>query len=85
MAQNLTTWFPETMKPVRVGVYEVTDYNEKHRAFAYWNGKRFGYRCWAYEGEIDEQEAINDALGFRRAETCLSPRCSWRGLAKEPK
>jgi hypothetical protein len=82
MSEKLTPWFPADVKPVRNGVYEVE--SRVHRAFAYWNGERFGWRCWELPG-LGAEEAAIDAFHMRRAETCLEPRVSWRGLAKEPK
>ena len=35
---KLTPWFPGTVKPVRVGVYE-REYRCSRRIYNYWNGK----------------------------------------------
>lgn len=82
MDKQLSSMFPPKIPPTRKGVYAVTSdgYNE---AFAYWDGKRFGYRCWvALYG--NEQEAINYAFILRAEYTCLAKRASWRGLAYDP-
>lgn len=77
---NTTAWFPETITPIRRGVYEVRDgdkccYGYWGGWFSYWDGKKFGWRdsagpAYAYQN--------------RDATTCLPPRCQWRGLAKQP-
>jgi hypothetical protein len=37
---NLTDWFPETVKPVHVGVYETKHQNGTGATFwRYWNGR----------------------------------------------
>jgi hypothetical protein len=36
---KLTEWFPEHIKPVRVGVYEVLTVKFTAPNFRYWNGK----------------------------------------------
>lgn len=82
--QELTPWFPANVKPARKGVYEVRDnVFTRYRAFAYWNGERFGWRCWD-GAPHDAQGAVNDAFVCSNYETCLAPRVAWRGLAKDP-
>ena len=73
---KLTPWYPPEVKPVRKGVYEVREeVFGKWTVFAYWNGKRFGYR---------ETESIR-AYDKRDHPTGLSATAPWRGLAEEPK
>jgi hypothetical protein len=39
MSKKMTTWFPSTIKPVHVGVYE-TSLNG-YEGYSFWNGKRW--------------------------------------------
>jgi hypothetical protein len=81
MSKKLTPWFPDTVKPAREGVYEVEPMSANNRAFAYWNGLRFGYRCWDYP---DLPNPVQDAYDMRTADTVLPPFSQWRGLAEKP-
>ena len=73
---KLTPWFPETVKPMRVGVYQVKlDWFNPRDWYAYWNGKRFCYRS---------STGPDDALRARYCETALPRIAIWRGLAEKP-
>lgn len=75
MSGRLTEWFPPHVKPVRVGVYEVVDSDGELGWYAFWNGKKFGYRCWK-----SPQSAF-----YRRHESTWQPNfAKWRGLADNP-
>jgi hypothetical protein len=80
--QKLTPWFPANVNPAREGVYEVEPLSMQLRAFAYWNGERFGYRCWNYP---DMPNPVADAYEMRECSTCLPAMTKWRGLAEQPK
>lgn len=82
MNKQLSPMFPPETPPVRKGVYAVTS-DGLEEAFAYWNGKEFGYRCWAHLYG-NEQEAINYAFVLRKNYTCLAKFASWCGLAYDP-
>lgn len=43
---KLTPWFPNSIKPVRVGVYEirgVAGVSKTERVYRCWNGRMWGY------------------------------------------
>ena len=46
---KLTPWFPNSIKPVRVGVYEIRNpwpvKNPGKTTFRYWNGQAWGLAC----------------------------------------
>lgn len=70
---KLTPWFPETVDPARVGIYEVEDERWEAPNYRYWSGR--GWSCtysqpsWRAAAEGDVYRA-----GYSR----------WRGLAKNP-
>lgn len=72
---KLTTWFPATVMPARVGVYEVEPPSGYGRWYAYWDGERFGYRVTSGPDEAED---------CRSWPTRLPTLASWRGLAKNP-
>ena len=76
MKPKLTPWFPAHVKPARVGVYEVDDQDGMIGPwYAYWNGRRFGWRSW--KGPQEAYESRFDSIG-------LDERAIWRGLAEDP-
>jgi hypothetical protein len=76
MKPKLTPWFPAHVVPVRIGVYEVDDEDGIDGPwYAYWDGRKFGFRCWK-----GPQEAFN----YRYDKTYLSEFSKWRGLAEDP-
>jgi hypothetical protein len=77
-----TDWFPSSIRPVRVGWYEVghdkpMHWNSRHkltgRPFRYWNGKQWHIASPA--------EAWARGLGPSIFGSC--PSHQWRGLTKE--
>lgn len=46
---KLTPWFPKSIKPVRVGVYQIRDpwtqQSIGKTTFRHWNGRRWGLAC----------------------------------------
>lgn len=75
---KLTEWFPVSIKPVRVGVYDV-DVPMKINKFSYWDGERWGL-CGA-----DEAEALSGKAGAYKWHIHSSmtvPSAKWRGIAK---
>lgn len=82
--ESLTPWFPEDITPIREGVYEVDEIGGSAPAYAYWDGERFGYRCWSYPQAGDSYCPIDSAFRCRNLPTSLAPRISWRGLASKP-
>jgi hypothetical protein len=70
----LTPWFPIRIKPVRVGVYNVSckDSGQSGKWYAKWDGKGFGWYALSLTS-ID-------------GDHCGLPDCtlSWRGLASDP-
>lgn len=70
---KLSRWFPERVRPVRVGAYRV-DSPKGTLRYSFWNGRQWGYR------EMDPSYAYQ-----YRHEMTLGPIRRWRGLAQEPK
>jgi len=78
--QTLTDWFPASVKPVRVGVYEVKGNvcDEDHPAYAHWDGEHWG----DFIGIMH----LADGQGFKyEAGSDACQNKIWRGLSKEPK
>lgn len=73
--QKLTPWFQPRTPPARVGVYEVESPFVFMGCYAYWDGRRFGYRT---------SLGPHMAYECRACETCLPPVARWRGLAEDP-
>lgn len=72
---NLSPWFEQGFRPVRVGVYEVKDINGYWvgtTRYAYWNGRRFGWRS----------QEIKQAFENKGESTILPAFVTWRGVVK---
>lgn len=76
-AKKLTPWYPARIKPVRVGVYNVSCRASEQTGqwFAYWNGERFMYY------HTDPRKAYRSRATFG----CGADTKSWRGLNKRPR
>lgn len=74
MKENLTPWFPAKVKPIHIGVYEVDMFSGKS-IYAYWDGKKFGYRTFGSQQRAFEQ---------RNMATSCPALTTWRGLAEKP-
>ena len=73
---KLTPWFPASVVPVRVGVYEVRDQHiDTSHCFAYWDGDRFGFRVWN-----SPKNAAHPIV--RKLSTSLPMRTEWRGVRR---
>ncbi len=72
--QKLTPWFPASVKPVHVGVYEITE-RLLGTGYCYWNGYE-----WANMGS-----SINKAYENRDWLEGAYQSKNWRGLAEQPK
>lgn len=72
---KLTPWFPASVKPVHVGVYEVEDGIEDNEVwYSHWDGKKFNYWCCG---------GPEMAYEFSDMRISLKPD-KWRGLAEKP-
>ena len=82
---KLTEWFPAEIKPVRVGVYEVSNiFREKIGTYAYWDGKWWhGYND-TIDGAMENIE-IRMNLAANNLRLLASQNKQWRGLAEQPK
>ena len=67
---KLTPWFPGTVKPVRVGVYE-RKYRNGWRAYCSWTGK-----AWSSPSSAPKEAAM---IKFSRS---ANQNVSWRGVLK---
>lgn len=73
--QKLTEWFPDSVEPVRDGVYEVQFPTSKQRLFSRWH-KGF----WHRNSEIKSEAAkAKEQSYFAKA---LRGQMEWRGIAK---
>jgi hypothetical protein len=69
MKEQLTPWFPSSIKPVHIGVYETDiDRVSWSKGFSFWNGK-----CWGNTEDLPEW-ALDD----------IGVQCKkWRGLQEK--
>ncbi len=65
-----TKWFPHTVKPVRVGMYQTLCNRTGLVLWRYWNGKQWG---WGYENKRWAYSWRNKEGGTQKDQ--------WRGLA----
>jgi hypothetical protein len=72
---KLTPWFPASVKPARVGVYNV-DTLELGDIYRYWDG-----RHWSFFGLSPDGAMTQHAHGNIFTNGRLFP---WRGLAEKP-
>lgn len=70
--QKTTPWFPGTVKPVHVGVYETDAYLPGRVLYQHWNGSFFGF------AGSTPQEALKCAGSESRFQ-----HDKWRGLASK--
>lgn len=84
MEQKLTQWFPSEVKPVHIGVYEVSRQNSHGRAFSRWDGEIWYFTHWTLLTPGGASEVINNAANekLRFSKNLLF---RWRGLAEPPK
>ena len=75
--QELTGWFPASMKPARPGVYQTYDPHLDEEFYNVWNGKVwfFGH----YTPNLAEAEARNDPQRMTSRDISR-----WRGLKAPP-
>jgi hypothetical protein len=74
---KVTPWFPASVKPKRVGVYQVEDEEDENfpdQTFGYkhWDGSIFGLFCGS-PGDAERHGGLNSAFRVKR----------WRGLTKK--
>jgi len=83
--ESYTGWFPPSIKPVHVGVYEVKPYPEMllRAAFAHWNGSYWSATAVLTPRE-DTQSTIDRANELRNIEGDWAKDCHWRGLSEKP-
>ena len=67
-----TPWYPISIKPVRIGVYEVENKFGGNK-FSYWNGKYF--ECCTYFPKIPINRIESIDMKW--------PKAKWRGLTTE--
>lgn len=72
MSEKLTPWFPASVYPVRIGVYEVESDNSSV-GYSLWDGSYFRSICATVDKAESTLAHIGDYHGL-----------IWRGLAKKP-
>lgn len=80
----LTDWFDPDTPPEREGVYETDESDKDGRCFAYWDGEKFGYRCWEHIVKGGAEAAIQRAHEQSDVSTGFPGLTRWRGLAVQP-
>lgn len=77
MFEKLTPWFPKSVKPVHVGVYEIGEPYSGYRCggyFRYWDGRNWhGFQSDPYWALRNKDIISRHAYA------------EWRGLANKPK
>ena len=68
---ELTPWFPASVKPARNGFYQVM--MVASAAWSYWDGLKWGFACWSKK----------DAIRHKHKESPTQDK-QWRGLSKKP-
>ena len=71
---KLTPWFPETIKPVRPGVYQTTSVCALEVFYSYWGGRAWGWPSFTPHSAFVYKNYVSPIQARR-----------WRGLAEEPK
>lgn len=80
-----TEWFPEDVKPVRHGVYELRSFIIGGRLFSYWNGRRWGLvRSQLRDDRTKLGDAVNRAYAERGIAAGDGYKAEWRGLKIDP-
>lgn len=74
MSKKLTPWFPMSVKPTRIGVYNVScrAHDQSGTWYAKWDGVRFHWYATHPDDVWSRDHSGNDHTQ------------SWRGLAKKP-
>jgi hypothetical protein len=71
---RITQWFPNTIKPVNIGMYKVKSIFDRRKSyFSYWNGYTFGYAM------LKNSEAMK-----HKDKPSICQYREWRGLAEKP-
>lgn len=71
-----TDWFPRTVRPVHIGVYEVTHPIFDDVVFyQHWDGKHWGFIRTSMAGAYESRNNYSK----------IQPTPRWRGLAQKPK
>lgn len=73
-----TEWYPGSVKPARVGVYECQDSTGKEPYYCFWNGE-----FWS-AGEDTPLEAMAFARKLPSVMGYCQDKVPWRGLASDP-
>ena len=58
--KNKTVWFPASVTPSRVGIYEISKHgheNPKHEGYAYWNGHKWHDSCILFKDCVNQKRS----------------------------
>ena len=58
--KNKTVWFPASVTPSRVGIYEISKHgheNPKHGGYAYWNGHKWHDSCILFKDCVNQKRS----------------------------
>ena len=81
MNEELTPWFPDTVKPVRKGVYLIKEGGlcEGMTLYSYFDGEKWGWFSKYMEDALSEYMGSGDFTNDGLYEGLV-----WRGLANNP-
>ena len=71
---KLTPWFPETIKPVRPGIYQIASVDALEVFDSYWDCRAWGWPSFKPHSAFVYKNYVSPIQDRR-----------WRGLAEEPK
>ena len=75
---SVTQWFPSTVKPVHVGVYQIYARSIGHELlYRYWDGNN-----WYFGNTSPRKAATKEGVRLVVTDSFLLP---WRGLKYKPK
>jgi hypothetical protein len=80
-----TPWFPGTIKPVYVGVYQVAYWSKTDFSYALWNGFEWKRSYSAFDAISNSAFSVFDsAFGVASHETYKNSKQNlpWRGILK---
>ena len=69
---KVTPWFKPSQTPARIGLYQVESLFYSGLAWAYWDGKKWGFQC----------DTKKEAFYYRHWESGIQNK-TWRGLTHE--
>jgi hypothetical protein len=80
MTSTLTTWFGESVKPVRVGVYQVRVRGNRQAVnYAFWDGCNWGFPHSFFSDFVSSKSGPDHAASRRQGSAVALQDVEWRG------